>query len=438
MGSATVLQPKPVYRAFGTGSGTACDASGRVRLWQHPAQIDGPRGLAARASFLSISTITAAVLLAHAPASLAEPVSAAVPALLAVAEPAPPASTTATGAGDGLPAALTTSFPPAPANPAPAISASPNPAPADPAPADDPKAIVVTAQPGARQDPLAAVNVQTYKAVQAVDSAVVLPVALGYKHVLPNGVRTGLRNILLNLTEPVVFVNYLLQLQPKRAAQVVGRFAINSTIGLAGVIDVAKKKPFHLPHHTNGFAYTLGYYGVPSGPYLFLPLIGPTTLRDMFGRVVDQALVPTVVGSPFTGLTYALPTGMVSALDFRVEADTALTKLTRADNPYAATRADYLARRKRDIAALRGPNHAIPIQDDIVPGATIEVPGAAPAAPSVRASAIAAPATPAPAPAPGSSAAPAIPDATPASTAAPQPAAIVLTPAAPPSTRPRP
>ena len=381
--------------------------------------------------------MTAAVLLAHATASLAEPVSAAVPASLAAAEPAPPASITTTGAGNGLPAALTTSFPPAPANLVSAISAPPNPAPPNPAPpnpapADDPKAIIVTAQPGARQDPLAAVNVQTYKAVQAVDSAVVLPVALGYKHVLPKGVRAGLRNILLNLTEPVVFVNYLLQLQPKRAAQVVGRFAINSTIGLAGVIDVAKKKPFHLPHHTNGFAYTLGYYGVPSGPYLFLPLIGPTTLRDMFGRVVDQALVPTVVGSPFTGLTYSLPTGMVSALDFRVEADTALTKLKRADNPYAATRADYLARRKRDIAALRGPNHAIPIQDDIVQGATIEVPGTASAAPSVPASATVAPA------APGSSAAPAILDATPASAAAPQPAPIVLTPAAPPSTRPRP
>ena len=366
--------------------------------------------------------MTAAVLLVHAPASMVEPM-AAVEAHSLMAEPAAAASEpeASAGAGDDAPPSS-----PPPSSPPPAT--------------DEPKAIVVTALPGARQDPLSVVNVQTYKAVQAVDSAVVLPVAKGYKSVLPRGVRTGLRNILLNLTEPIVFVNYVLQLQPKRAVQVVGRFAINSTIGVAGVIDVAKKKPFHLPHHTNGFAYTLGYYGVPSGPYLFLPLIGPTTLRDMFGRIVDQALVPTVVGSPFTGLTYSLPTGAISALDFRVEADAALEKLHKADNPYAATRADYLARRKRDVAALRGPNHAIPIQDDTVPGATIEVPGAGTAASAAPASAtLSAPTAAMETPSSAPSATPqASIEAAPSTIAAPQPAPIVLTPAAPPSTKPRP
>jgi phospholipid-binding lipoprotein MlaA len=361
--------------------------------------------------------MTAAVLLANGPAgmgtaSLAELGAATAPAMLAAAEPVP------IEAGDGAAAA-----------PAP-------PAANGPAPAEDGKgAIVVTAQPGARQDPLSAVNIQSYKAVQAVDSAVVLPVALGYKNALPRGVRTGLRNILLNLTEPVVFVNYVLQLQPKRAAQVVGRFAINSTIGVAGVLDVAKKKPFHLPHHTNGFAYTLGYYGVPSGPYLFLPLIGPTTLRDMFGRILDQSMIPATIGYPFTGLTYSIPTGTVNALDFRVEADAALEKLHKADNPYAATRADYLARRKRDIAALRGPNHAIPLKDDIVPGVTIDVPGSAPTKPAqpVTSSVSAAPlasAAPTADPTPGMGAT------APMTKAVPAP--LVLTPAAPPSTKPRP
>lgn len=348
--------------------------------------------------------MTAAVLLAHAPTGMAEPVTVATPSSLAAVEPSetPAVAGAVEGAGDESPDA----------NGAP--------------PAGDPKPIVVTAQPGARQDPLAAVNIQTYKAVQAVDSAVVLPLALGYKSVLPRTVRTGLRNILLNLTEPVVFVNYVLQLQPKRAAQVVGRFAINSTVGIGGVIDVAKKKPFHLPHHTNGFAYTLGYYGVPSGPYLFLPLIGPTTLRDMFGRILDQSMIPATVGFPFTGLTYSIPTGAINALDFRVEADGALKKLHDADNPYGATRADYLARRKRDIAALRGPNHAIPIQDDTVPGATISVADPASAAKPAAPVPLAVP------PAPPVNAPPV------ADIAAPAPHAIVLTPAAPPSTKPRP
>lgn len=320
---------------------------------------------------------------------------------------------------------------------APVVDAAAEPAPpAAEAAADAPPSseapIVVTASPGAKQDPLAQVNVQTYKAVQAVDTAVTRPVAMAYKHTLPGGVRTGLRNILLNLTEPVVFVNYVLQLQPKRAAQVVGRFAINSTIGIGGVIDVAKNKPFHLPHHTNGFAYTLGYYGIPAGPYLFLPLIGPTTLRDMIGRTMDQLMVPTIIGSPFNAFTYSAPTGAVSALDFRVQADEALEKLHKADNPYAATRADYLARRKRDIAALRGPNHAIPLQDDIVPGATIELPETAKPAPKMQVAPMAAPAP-----------APAVGVATPEPTTAPPvakpvPAPLVLTPSAPPSTKPRP
>ena len=347
--------------------------------------------------------MTAAVLLAHAPASMADPVIVAAPSSLATIEASSALAGEDAGAGDESP----------PVNGAPTTG--------------DPKPIVVTAQPGARQDPLSAVNIQTYKAVQAVDSAVVLPVALGYKNVLPRTVRTGLRNVLLNLTEPVVFVNYVLQLQPKRAAQVVGRFAINSTIGIGGVIDVAKKKPFHLPHHTNGFAYTLGYYGVPSGPYLFLPLIGPTTLRDMFGRVLDQSMIPATVGFPFTGLTYSIPTGAINALDFRVEADGALKKLHDADNPYGATRADYLARRKRDIAALRGPNHAIPIQDDTVPGATINVADPASAAK---------PSAPAAAPVIGPAASPA--SAGPVASTPPVPHPIVLTPAAPPSTKPRP
>lgn len=294
--------------------------------------------------------------------------------------------------------------------------------------------IVVTASPEAKQDPIAAVNVQTFKAVQAVDTAVTRPVAMAYKHTLPNGVRTGLRNLLLNLTEPVVFVNYALQLQPKRAAQTLGRFAINSTVGIGGVIDVAKNKPFHLKHHTNGFAYTLGYYGIPSGPYLFLPIIGPTTVRDMIGRTMDQLMVPTIVGSPFNAFTYSAPTGAVSALDFRVQADAALEKLHKADNPYAATRADYLARRKRDIAALRGPGHVIPLKDDIVQGATIDVPEAPGAKPAPKVD-VAPIVAPAPAPAAGAAA----PEPTPAPPVAkPAPAPLILTPSAPPSTKPRP
>src|SRR3546814_2534491 len=72
-----------------------------------------------------------------------------------------------------------------------------------------------------------------------------------------------------------------------KALETVGRFAINSTIGAAGVFDVAKKAPINLPYRSNGFANTLGFYGVEPGPYFFLPLVGPTTLRDMVGDGID-------------------------------------------------------------------------------------------------------------------------------------------------------
>ncbi len=109
------------------------------------------------------------------------------------------------------------------------------------------------------------------------------PVAKAYKKSLPKPVRSGIRNFLNNLGEPIVFLNYLLQLKPGKAFETLGRFAINSTIGIGGLVDVAKKEPFNLPHRRNGFANTLGYYGVDSGSYLYLPIIGATTVRDLVG-----------------------------------------------------------------------------------------------------------------------------------------------------------
>ena len=92
--------------------------------------------------------------------------------------------------------------------------------------------------------------------------------------------------MLTNLSEPITFANDLLQLRPKRALKTLVRFLINSTIGLAGVFDIAKRKPFNIEYHYNTLGSTLGYYGVGPGPFLFLPLgspigSGPTTLRDM-------------------------------------------------------------------------------------------------------------------------------------------------------------
>ncbi len=226
---------------------------------------------------------------------------------------------------------------------------------------DDDEDVVVTgrdrAPPG---DPLEAINLQSYEVVQAVDTNVVAPMANGYKKVLPEPVRAGVRNFFGNLAAPATFLNFLLQHKIGKAAETVGRFGLNSTIGVAGLFDVAKRKPFKLPPRRNGFANTLGFYGIKPGPFLFLPLVGPTTVRDLIGLTVDRALLPVTVGAPFGQPYYTIPSTAVSSLDYRVEFDEQLRKLRDTPDPYAASRAFYLRNRQAEIDALRHPQSVAP------------------------------------------------------------------------------
>lgn len=213
--------------------------------------------------------------------------------------------------------------------------------------------IVVTAREKSPADPLAALNAKSYETIQAVDEAVVGPVSLGYKKGMPKPLRLGLRNFLRNLEEPVIAFNYLLQLKPGRAVKSVGRFAINSTAGVGGLIDLAKRKPFNLPYAPNGFANTFACYGIGPGPYFFLPLVGPTTLRDLIGVGMDRAALPAVVGKPLDRPYYAIPANVIDALNDRIDIDEQL-KQVRAESadPYTETRELYLRQRRAEIAAI--------------------------------------------------------------------------------------
>jgi len=216
-----------------------------------------------------------------------------------------------------------------------------------------PKDIVVMGRTSDPGDPLRGVNAQAFGATQAVDGAVVGPVARAYKRKVPSPIRKGIHNFLYNLREPVVFVNFLLQFKPGKAAETVGRFLVNSTVGAAGIIDVAKKRPFRLPRRSNGFANTLGYHGIGNGPFLFLPLVGPTTVRDLIGGTLDRLLMPTAIGSPFTDASYTIPAGVLGALDHRADFDETLKCLhDDAGDPYASSRAFYLHRRQAEIDHL--------------------------------------------------------------------------------------
>jgi phospholipid-binding lipoprotein MlaA len=253
--------------------------------------------------------------------------------LLLVQSTAPPRST--------VPAQQTD-----PASPAPPTQA--------PVPAPAPGEIVVTGRRASPDDPLEKINAQSYEVVQSVDKAIVAPLAFAYEDIMPRPIRKGLRNFLHNLGEPVVFLNFMLQLKPGKAAETLGRFVINSTIGVAGLVDVAKRKPFNLPRRRNGFANTLGYYGVPQGPYFYLPLIGPTTLRDFIGNRLDLLVLPIGIGKQFSRPEYALPVAALSELNSRIEFDDELRQIRATRDPYVAARSYYLRKRQAEIDALHG------------------------------------------------------------------------------------
>ena len=264
--------------------------------------------------------------------------------------PVPPAATP-------MPALPAVAAPPVLPPPGVADLAVPTPAqaPATPpaAPAGQGGDIVVVGR-DRRGDPLGGVNRQTFEATQAVDKAVFGPAALTYRRRVPRPIRSGIRNFIWNLREPVVALNFLLQHKVGKAAETVGRFAINTTLGVAGLFDAAKKKPFRLPRRRNGFANTMGFYGVKPGAYMFLPLIGSTTVRDLVGIVADQALVPVGPLRPPGGSATAIPLAVLSALDFRAEFDEELEALRAQKRPYVALRDFYLQRRQAEIDALHG------------------------------------------------------------------------------------
>ena len=232
--------------------------------------------------------------------------------------------------------------------------AAPEPALPDPAEANPQDMIIVEGSlerpPG---DPLEGVNIQVYEVTQSIDRNFVAPVAEVYRDDLPKPLRNGLRNLLRNLLEPVNFLNFLLQLKPGKAIETLARFTVNTTVGIGGLFDIAAGPEFQLPYRRNGLSNTLGYYGVGPGPFLVLPLIGATTLRDLIGSTLDQAIVPLAVGSPLNTPYYAVPAYAVNSLQFRIEFDERLGQIRDSVDPYAAMRESYLCLREADIAALR-------------------------------------------------------------------------------------
>ena len=225
---------------------------------------------------------------------------------------------------------------------------------AEPPPEDSGEIVVEGEYGPPAGDPVEKFNAESYRLTQAVDQAVVEPVAYAYRDGLPEPVRDGLGNVVKNLGEPSNALNFLLQGKVGKAFGALGRLAINSTLGVGGLFDVAGKPGIGIPYRRNGFANTMGYYGVGPGAYLYLPVTGATTVRDLVGSTLDQALLPFVVGKPFNQPEYAVTYFVVNGLDQRLEFDAELAEIAASDDPYAMRRDTYLAKREREIAALKG------------------------------------------------------------------------------------
>lgn len=141
-------------------------------------------------------------------------------------------------------------------------------------------------------DPLEPMNRALYSFNAQIDRWVLMPVIGAYERVIPRFARQGVTNFFDNLDDIRTGINQLLQLRPKRALQTTGRFITNTTLGIGGLWDPASR--FDIPKYDEDFGQTLGRYGVSAGPYLVLPLFGPSGLRDGFGRVVDAAILAQI------------------------------------------------------------------------------------------------------------------------------------------------
>lgn len=214
-------------------------------------------------------------------------------------------------------------------------------------------------------DPLQGFNRGSFGFSMGLDRAVLRPVAHGYMAVTPSPLRRRVSAVVYNLGEPSTTVNDILQGKPKRAGRSSARFLINSTIGVLGIWDVATG--MGLKAHDADFGQTFGRYGVRPGPYLYVPVIGPSNFRDGVGRVLDFFTDPVgIVGGGYTTTFGATRLG-VQTVDTRARADTAFRALDDATDPYVTARSAYGQYREAFIREATGEVQALPDFDNDYP-----------------------------------------------------------------------
>jgi len=210
---------------------------------------------------------------------------------------------------------------------------------------------------GDPRDPLEPLNRAVYSFNDGFDKVLAKPVAEAYRFVLPDFMRTGVSNFFSNLNDVIVMLNNLLQGKFTPAVSDFARLFVNTTVGVLGLFDVATE--LELPKHNEDFGQTLGYWGIGDGPYLVLPLLGPSSARDTVGWVGDFYAWPVTYVDDDRTRYILIGVRFISLRADLLEATRILE--TAALDPYEFVRDAYLQRRRNLVYDGKPP----PDEDDI-------------------------------------------------------------------------
>ncbi len=197
-------------------------------------------------------------------------------------------------------------------------------------------------------DPYEAMNRKIFEFNRTFDRQIFKPISSAYQFVMPDPLEDGVSNAMRNLREPWVFVNDILQFKFKRALTTLTRFALNTTVGAAGLFRVSDG--MGIPYHSEDLGQTLAAWGVKESPYFVIPFIGPSTNRDFVGFAGFFFFDPVTMTLDSEGLDgLALARNGTDALAARVQLHDALDQLYQEDDPYVVMRSLYLQNRRFQI-----------------------------------------------------------------------------------------
>ena len=194
-------------------------------------------------------------------------------------------------------------------------------------------------------DPFEETNRVVYEFNETIDDNLLEPVSRAYKDNLPNFVQDRVSNFFGNLRDVTTLANQILQFKVEQSAITLGRIAVNSTVGLYGLFDVATE--IDLTTTNEDFGQTLALWGVNEGPYIVLPLMGPSTLRDSAGLYVDLSSDANLINEMED--VGALSASTMNIIDKRVELLPVTDLIDQSDDPYITMRSSYLQKREFDI-----------------------------------------------------------------------------------------